>query len=86
METSEKRIRIKPRKLARSMARAMLDKQGATGYNKAPVFKGKRTRSRFSRSWKELALQARKEAAAREGAKKSKIPQRGAGRRKAVMS
>lgn len=72
----ETKAKIWPRRLARQMARARLDKMGATGYNKEPIVMGKKTRSRFARSWKELAVQARAEAMAREAARRKKAAQR----------
>lgn len=66
METN---TRVWPRKLARQMARAQLDKKGVTGYNKEPVIMGARARSHFARHWKELAVEARDEAIAREKAR-----------------
>lgn len=77
MKKDVKKVKISPRKLARSMARAKLDKQGATGYNKKIFLMGRRAPSRFARKWKELALQAHKEALAREQARKpAPVPQR----------
>jgi len=64
------KIKLKPRKLARQMARARLDKKGASGYNKQPVIMGQRGRSRFAREWKGQALEAKAEAEARERARK----------------
>ena len=44
-----------PRKLARQVARAQLDKAGATGYNKERIFNGKAIPSYFQRHWREIA-------------------------------
>jgi hypothetical protein len=66
----EKTITIKPRKLARRMARAKLGSEKATGYNKERVFMGRKMPSRFSRCWKDKAVQAKDEAEARERARK----------------
>lgn len=44
-----------PRKLARQVARAQLDKAGATGYNKERYFKGVKTPSYFQSNWKKIA-------------------------------
>lgn len=71
----EMKAKIWPRRLARQMARARLDKMGATGYNKEPVVMGRKMRSRFARSWQELAVQARAEAMAREAARRKKAAQ-----------
>ncbi len=65
----ETKAKIWPRKLARQMARAQMDKKGATGYNKEPVIMGTRASSHFARHWKELAVEARDEAVAREKAR-----------------
>ena len=72
----ETKAKIWPRKLARQMARARLDRMGVTGYNKEPTVLGKKTHSRFARSWQELAMQARAEAMAREAARRKKAAQR----------
>lgn len=61
----EKTITIKPRKLARRMARAKLDSEKATGYNKERFFMGRKMPSLFSRCWKDKAVQAKDEAEAR---------------------
>ena len=63
---------IKPRRLARAMARAQLKKRGSTGYNKTTTINGRKTRSRFARLWKGLAYEAMKDAQAREAARKKK--------------
>lgn len=63
----DKKIKtVKPRKLARMMARKRLEKAGASGYNKRPTVLGKVMDSRFARNWKELAAQAQADALARE--------------------
>ena len=70
------KAKIWPRRLARQMAKARLDKMGATGYNKEPIVlvngRPTKTRSRFARSWQELATQAMAEAMAREAARRKK--------------
>ena len=64
------KITFKPRKLARRVAKAQLDRKRASGYNKEPVIMGRRGRSRFAREWKGLALEAKAEAESRERARK----------------
>ena len=55
----EKKIIIKPRKLARQMAKAQLDKSKVTGYNKERIGPGGRKMpSVFARNWRDLAQQA----------------------------
>lgn len=55
----EKKIIIKPRKLARQMAKAQLDKSKVTGYNKERIGKdGRKMPSVFARNWRDLAQQA----------------------------
>ena len=50
---------IHPRKLARQMARAQLDKAKVTGYNKQRLdMFGRKTPSVFSVNWQKLAKQA----------------------------
>ena len=50
---------IHPRKLARSMARAQLDKAKVTGYNKELIGpNGRKMPSMFSINWKDLSVQA----------------------------
>ena len=44
-----------PRKLARRVARAQLDKAGATGYNKRRPFNGMVMPSYFQRNWRDIA-------------------------------
>lgn len=44
-----------PRGLARSVARAQLDKAGATGYNKKRNYKGMVMPSYFKRNWRDIA-------------------------------
>lgn len=52
-------VTIHPRKLARSMARAQLDKAKVTGYNKQRLdMYGRKTPSMFSVNWQKLAQQA----------------------------
>ena len=51
--------RIHPRKLARQMAKAQLDRQKVTGYNKESIGPtGNKMPSPFARSWKQLAQEA----------------------------
>ena len=67
----EKKITITPRWLARRMAKAKLDGEGATGYNKKPKEPGgEKGESHFQRNWRELAVKARDEAAKRAKARK----------------
>ena len=47
-----------PRKLARSMAKSQLEKDGATGFNKQRYVNGVKTPSYFSRVWRKCAAQA----------------------------
>ena len=48
-----KKTHIHPRRLARKMAKAQLDKAGLTGYNKEGIdINGKRTPSKFATNWK----------------------------------
>ena len=60
----EKILSIHPRRLARKMAKAQLDRRGATGYNKHGVSTiGKPIRrgiSTFSRTWRDFAVEASK--------------------------
>ena len=49
-----------PRKLARSMAKSQLNKEGATGYNKTGIIKGNRSPSFFSQNWKDYTKKAAK--------------------------
>lgn len=54
-----KAVSIKPRKLARQMAKAQLERSHITGYNKERIgVDGKKIPSLFARKWKELAIQA----------------------------
>lgn len=63
----EKKIHLHPRRLARQMAKAALDVEGVTGYNKEGVdLKGRRVRSIFARNWRKLTA----EVAARKPKKK----------------
>ena len=62
----EKKITITPRWLARRMAKAKLDGEGATGYNKKPKTFDAPALSYFQRKWREIALKARDEAQKRE--------------------
>ena len=55
----EKKVTLHPRKLARSMAKAQLDKSKVTGYNKERIgVDGKKMPSVFARNWRYLAQQA----------------------------
>ena len=55
----EKKVTLHPRKLARSMAKAQLDKNHVTGYNKERIgVDGKKMPSVFARNWRDLAQQA----------------------------
>ena len=58
----EKKIRLHPRRLARRMAKAELDRRGATGYNKPTVVMGagRTGPSKFSVIWRKFALEASK--------------------------
>lgn len=50
---------IHPRKLARQMAKAQLDRKKVTGYNKERIgIDGKRVPSVFARNWRKLAKEA----------------------------
>ena len=65
----EKILSIHPRRLARKMAKAQLDRRGATGYNKH----GKRAGgSTFFRTWRYFAVEAGKftKPSKKKGAKK----------------
>lgn len=54
----EKKVTFHPRKLARSMAKAQLDKSKVTGYNKERVgANGRKMPSLFARTWQNLAKQ-----------------------------
>ena len=53
------KTRIHPRKLARQMAKAQLDRQKVTGYNKERIGPtGQKMPSLFARNWKQLAQEA----------------------------
>ena len=49
----KKPIKVFPRRLARKMAKAQLDRRGATGYNK-----NRAGGSTFSRTWRQFAVEA----------------------------
>ena len=50
---------IHPRRLARQMAKAQLDKSKVTGYNKENIGPdGRKMPSVFARNWRDLAQQA----------------------------
>lgn len=55
-----------PRKLARSMARSQLEKDGATGVNKQRYVNGVKTPSYFSRVWRNYATKATVKKGARK--------------------
>jgi hypothetical protein len=50
---------LHPRKLARQIAKASLDHEGVTGYNKQRIVGGKRFPSLFSVNWRELCINSR---------------------------
>lgn len=53
------KTRIHPRKLARQMAKAQLNRQKVTGYNKESIGPtGNKMPSLFARSWKQFAQEA----------------------------
>ena len=55
----EVKVKLFPRRLARSAARAELDRAGVTGYNKERTgLGGAKLPSMFSVRWRELAVQA----------------------------
>lgn len=55
----EEKVKLFPRRLARAAARAKLDQDGVTGYNKERIrFDGDKLPSMFSIHWRELAAQA----------------------------
>jgi len=54
----ENKVRIFPRRLARKMAKAQLDRRGATGYNKPHIIAGKVAPSTFAQHWKHFAVEA----------------------------
>ena len=57
---NDKKITLHPRKLARQIARASLDREGVTGYNKEGFdLQGRRTPSLFARNWRSLAVGSR---------------------------
>ena len=71
----EKIISIHPRRLARKMAKAQLDRRGATGYNKKGVLPNGKidlsAGSAFARGWKTFAVEASKfTLGKKKGAKK----------------
>ena len=64
----ESKVHIHPRRLARKMAKADLDKHGATGYNKPHILpNGKIAPSTFAQHWKKFAIEA-----ANQGGKKGR--------------
>ena len=72
----EKKISLHPRRLARKMAKAQLDRRGATGYNKPNTSANGKVNlgggSTFSRTWREFAVEASKftKPSKKKGAKK----------------
>lgn len=70
---NEKKISLHPRRLARKMAKAQLDRRGATGYNKKNRGlygkTGHSAPSTFAKNWKHFAIEAMKPRN-KKGAKK----------------
>lgn len=68
----KKILSIHPRRLARKMAKAQLDRRGATGYNKpTTLLNGKVGPSVFAQHWKAFAVEASKfTLGKKKGAKK----------------
>lgn len=60
----EKQIKLHPRRLARMMAKAQLDRRGAVGYNKH-----KKSASTFANTWRQFAVEAM-QSHKKKGAKK----------------
>ena len=57
----EKILSIHPRRLARKMAKAQLDRRGVTGYNKERTgIDGNKMPSTFASKWKEIVIMAMK--------------------------
>ena len=54
----EKAVSMHPRRLARKVAKAKLDRAGVTGYNKPTVVMnaGRTGPSKFSENWKKIAV------------------------------
>lgn len=66
----EKILSIHPRRLARKMAKAQLDRSHITGYNKERTgIAGRKMPSTFSQKWKEIVITAMKPRN-KKGAKK----------------
>ena len=66
----EKILSIHPRRLARKMAKAQLDRSHITGYNKERTgITGRKNPSTFSQKWKEIVITAMKPRN-KKGAKK----------------
>ncbi|MBO6269416.1 MAG: hypothetical protein J6N19_09790 [Clostridium sp.] len=61
----EKKISLHPRRLARKMAKAQLDRRGASGYNKH----GPKAASTFANTWRNFAIEAM-QPRKKKGAKK----------------
>ena len=54
------KVHIHPRKLARRVAKAQLDKGKVTGYNKQHVgMDGRRSPSAFARGWRKIVVDLR---------------------------
>ena len=72
MKKEQKKISVHPRRLARQMAKAALDAEGVTGYNKEGVdVKGRRVPSRFARYWRKLTVEvAARKLKKKKGARK----------------
>ena len=71
----EKILSVHPRRLARKMAKAQLDRRGATGYNKRGISATGKLQhgagSTFSRTWRDFAVEASKfTRSKKKGAKK----------------
>ena len=68
----EKILSIHPRRLARKMAKAQLDRRGVTGYNKpTTLLNGNVGPSVFAQHWKAFAIEAGKfTRSKKKGAKK----------------
>ena len=65
--SNEKKYKVFPRSLARKMAKAQLDRRGATGYNRPGRFRGKKTPSTFSKVWRSMAVEATRYSAPGKG-------------------
>ena len=68
---NEKKVTAHPRRLARQMAKAELDRQHVTGYNKPTVtVKGGKGPSRFASNWTRIAAQIAARRPIKKGVKK----------------